>query len=408
MINISFSHAYRIVVSTIHPLKAEEIRLEEAIGRATAEDILSLLDSPSADVSLKDGFAVISEDIKNASADTPITLTLRGSQFAGMPQAAAVSPGKAVKITSGAIIPPGADGVLANEFAEEGIGTVTALAPVGNNILRKGTDLGKAGVVLPQHTTIMPTQAGLIAAAGHAVVTVYRRPRVTVVASGDEIVAVGHPVGEGKVAASNLVTLAAWCSYFSMQPFTKVVPDSFESIREIIEESIRTSDCIITSGGAWSSERDLIIRVLDDLGWKKMFYRVRIGPGKAVGFGFLEGKPVFCLPGGPPSNQMAFLQLALPGLRCLGGHQPATLPVVPAILDKEISGQIDWTQYKMGMLHRDAEVLRFEPRPLPSRLQMLSNSEGIATIPEGVETIPAGTCVDVQVMGLPSRVLHQP
>ena len=406
MINISYTHAYKIVISSIHPLPAEEVSLERSIGQATAQDVISLLDSPSADVSLKDGFAVVSEDIQNASVENPITLELTGSQFAGNRQAVAVMRGKAVKITSGAIIPSGADGVLANEFSEELDGVMKALAPVGNNILRHGTDVTKGAVVIPRHTTIMPTQAGLIAAAGHGRVSVYRKPRVTVIATGDEIVAPGKPVGEGKVAASNIATIAAWCTYFSMDSRTVVVRDSEEDISTAIKTQIAESDCVITSGGAWSSERDLVVNVLDKLGWKKMFYRVKIGPGKAVGFGMLEGKPVFCLPGGPPSNQMAFLQLALPGLRCLGGHKPQVLPVVPAVLEEAVEGQIDWTQLKMGMLKRADGILRFYPKPLPSRLQMLSSADGILAIPEGVKEIAAGSIVEVQVMGLPCRVLY--
>jgi molybdopterin molybdotransferase len=236
-------------------------------------------------------------------------------------------------------------------------------------------------------------------------VKVYRKPRVTVIATGDEIVAPGKPVGEGKVAASNIATIAAWCTHFCMDSRTVVVPDSEKEISAAIKRQIEESDCVITSGGAWSSERDLVIKVLDKLGWKRMFYRVKIGPGKAVGFGMLQGKPVFCLPGGPPSNQMAFLQLTLPGLRCLGGHKPQVLPVVPAVLVESVEGQIDWTQFKMGMLKQVDGALRFQPTPLPSRLQMLSSADGIMTIPEGVEEISAGSAVSVQVMGLPCRVL---
>jgi len=405
MINISYTQAYKIVITTIHPLAAQTVPLQQTIVRATADDIRSLLDSPSADVSLKDGFAVCAADIEKADPDNPITLQIIGSQFAGNKGDAQVESGKAVKITSGAVIPPGADGVLANEFAQEEGSEMHALAPVGNNILRKGTDVRKGEVVLPRHTTIMPTQAGLLAAAGHAEVPVYRKPRVTIIATGDEIVAVGNHVGTGKVAASNIVTISAWCTYFSMESRMVVVKDSKEDIAAAIQDALEDSDSIVTSGGAWRSERDLVINVLDELGWKKMFYRVKIGPGKAIGFGLLGAKPVFCLPGGPPSNQMAFLQIALPGLHCLGGHKPQVLPLVPAVLEETVTGQIDWTQFIMGMLIRDDASLRFQPKPLPSRLQMLSSAEGILAIPEGTEELPAGSSVMVQVMGLPHQVL---
>ena len=406
MINISFNQAYDIVVNNILPLPDETVSVEKSLRRATSQDIISLIDSPSADVSLKDGYAVISEEIDNASPENPVFLDLIGSQFAGGEDSdnLRVTKGKAVKITSGAVIPSGVDGVLANEFAEESNNRVKTLATVGNNILRKGTDISKGEVVVPKSTTLMPTQIGLIAAAGHSQIKVYKKPRVAIIATGDEIVEVGKPVEDGKIAASNIATLAAWCNYFNMDSSTIVVADSTEAITQAAQQALAVSDCIITSGGAWRSERDFVVKVFEKIGWVRMFYRVKIGPGKAVAFGLLEGKPIFCLPGGPPSNQMAFLQLALPGLRCLGGHKEHTLPVVTAVLEKEVSGQKDWTQFEMGFFRKNNNSLMFTPKKLPSRLQSLSTAEGIITIPEGTKTIPANSKVDIQVLAEPSSV----
>jgi molybdopterin molybdotransferase len=398
MNDISFDLAYDLVINNITPVSEEVASVEQSVGRATAEDICSLVDSPSADVSLKDGYACISEDIENASPDNPVILELIGSQFAGTEKKLRVTPGKAVKITSGAVIPGGATGVLSEEFAAEEAGLLRALANVGENVLKKGTDIKKGNVIIPCLTTLTPTQAGLIAAGGHSTVNVYRKPLVTIIATGDEIVAPGKPIGKGKVAASNLVTLAAWCSFFHMKSETLVVSDRPEEIAVALGNSIAGSDSVITSGGAWKSVRDMVVGILDDLGWQKMFHRVKIGPGKAVAFGMHNGKPVFCLPGGPPSNQMAFLQLALPGLRCLGGHKPFTLPSIPAVLEDEVGGQKDWTQFVLGFLKEAGASFVFSPQQISSRLQRLSRADGIICIPEGIETISAGSVVRVQVM----------
>jgi molybdopterin molybdotransferase len=406
MIDISFSQAYDTVINNITPIRCEAIPVEQSIGRATAEDIRSLVDSPSADVSLKDGYAVLSEDLEEASSDTPVALELIGSQFAGKEKKLKVTPGKAVKITSGAVIPDGADGVLSEEFALEEAPFLKALATVGENVLKRGTDVKKGAIIISKHTTLTPTQVGLIAAGGHATVDVYRKPLVTIIATGDEIVAPGKPIGKGKVAASNLVTLAAWCTSFHMESETLVVSDSSEEITAALRENILLSDCIITSGGAWKSERDLVVSILDDLGWQKMFHRVKLGPGKAVAFGLLNGKPVFCLPGGPPSNQMAFLQLALPGLRCLGGHKPAALPSIPAVLEEEVRGQKDWTQCVLGFLKRTETSIVFSPQQISSRLQRLSRAHGIIRIPEGIEKISAGSLVKVQVLAHLTQALY--
>ncbi|MBN2468595.1 MAG: molybdopterin molybdotransferase MoeA [Deltaproteobacteria bacterium] len=405
MTNISFNQAYQLVTNTIVPLPEEAVPVDQSVGRTTSRDIVSSIDSPSADVSLKDGYAVVSTDLYRASPRDPVILDLIGTQFAGTHTQLMVAEGKTIKVTSGAIIPAGADGVLSNEFAEESDNIVSAYATVGNNILRKGTDIAKGAVVVARDTTLMPTHAGLIAAAGHATAPVYKQPFVTIIATGEEIVAVGKPVGEGKIAASNLVTIAAWCNYFHLKNGTMVVPDSHEALETAINQTLPTSDCIVTSGGAWSSERDFAVRVFDSLGWEKKFHRVKIGPGKAVAFGLLRGKPIFCLPGGPPSNQMAFLQLALPGIRLLEGHRPNTLPRIPAVLEAEVRGQRDWTQFEMGLLRRENGVFVFSPRKLPSRLQSLSNAHGIITIPEGTDTIEAGSKIDVQIIAYLPEIL---
>jgi molybdopterin molybdotransferase len=154
----------------------------------------------------------------------------------------------------------------------------------------------------------------------------------------------------------------------------------------------------LTSGGAWSGERDLVVHILDDLGWQKIYHRVRIGPGKAVGFGLYQDKPVFCLPGGPPSNHMAFLQLALPGLQKLGGEGGHGLPVVMVRMAESVHGQIDWTQFVHGRIKWSQAGLVFQPLKPKSRLQMMANADGIVAVPEGRAEIPAGELVRAQVM----------
>jgi molybdopterin molybdotransferase len=202
----------------------------------------------------------------------------------------------------------------------------------------------------------------------------------------------------GKVFASNLLSLAAWCGQHDMHVMTSVIPDNEESITSAIQSSREISDCVITSGGAWKGERDLVVRMLDNLGWSKVFHRVRMGPGKAVGFGLLEGRAVFCLPGGPPSNQMAFLQFALPGLLTLSGQSDPCLPSVTVVLGETVRGQRDWTQFLWGGLQRSGKETVFHPILKPSRLQSMAKAEAILCIPEGVDCIEKGCPVPVQLL----------
>ena len=172
-----------------------------------------------------------------------------------------------------------------------------------------------------------------------------------------------------------------------------------EANRETFSSMHSWADVLLTSGGAWKSERDLTVTILEEMGGRVMFHRVRIGPGKAVAFAKVQEKPVFCLPGGPPSNLVAFLQLALPGLQKLGGCRMPGLAEVPAVLKKPVSGQRDWTQVLFGTLGHNGQTLAFEPDGRPfSRLKSMAEAEALLLIPEGVEAFSANQTVTIQVL----------
>jgi molybdopterin molybdotransferase len=320
---ISFEEAYQLTLDQILPLEEETVELLTAGGRIAARDLLAKVDSPSADVSLKDGYAIRSADIYAASPGSPVELKLVGSIAAGGEWQGTVHPGEAVRILSGASLPDGADSVLAEEFTQGLPGAVQVMndARAGRNILRLGTDVACGQLLVPAGGKLSPATIGLLAAAGYQDVAVVRRPRVAVVATGDEVLAPGQPLVQGKLFASNLFTLAAWCLRYGFEVQTFVARDDADAIRQALQTSLAQFDGVLTSGGAWKGERDLVVHILDELGWQKVYHRVRIGPGKAVGFGTFQGKPVFCLPGGPPSNQMAPSPAGLPGLQ----SWPATL-----------------------------------------------------------------------------------
>lgn len=384
----------------ILPLPAEEAELSRLTNRIAAEDVVSLVDAPPSDASLKDGYAVRARDVTEAEDDHPVALILKGALFAGASGRFEVGPGETVKIMTGAMLPPGADCVVAQEFGsdEGGRARLVRHAETGRNVLPKGSDLIRGQVIVNRGTRLRPGGIGLIAAAGHGSVKVHRSPRVALIATGDEVLAPGRQFEAGKVFASNLVTTAAWCSLFGMETRTTVVRDDEEAIAEAFFRALESTDCIITSGGAWKSERDLTIRILDSLGWEKVYHRVRMGPGKAVGFGLLRSKPVFCLPGGPPSNQMAFLQIALPGLRALSGETATGLPLRHVVMAETVQGQRDWTQFIQGTLEFADDNAVFHPLRLQSRLRMLAQAQAIVSIPEGEERIARGAVVPAQIL----------
>lgn len=397
---ISFEDAYKLTLEHIHSLPMETVTLIAAEGRIAGQDLLAKVDAPSLDVSLKDGYAILSANISTASLSSPVHLTLTGSIAAGGDWQGMVRSGEAVRILSGAPLPQGADAVIAEEFTQALPGGIDIFkdAEPGRNILRQGADVKTGQLIVSAGQKLHPTIIGLLAAAGYQEAAVIRRPRVAILATGDEVLAPGQPMVRGKLYASNLFTLAAWCLHFGFEVETFVLQDDMACIRPVLMDCLEQFDAVLTSGGAWKGEHDLVARILDSLGWQKIYHRVRMGPGKAVGFGLFQGKPVFCLPGGPPSNHMAFVQLGLPGFQKLAGELRPGLPVAPAMMAETVTGQLDWTQFIHGRLLQENNCLVFRPLKYKSRLQEMAYTEAIAKIPEGQEELFANSMAMVQVL----------
>lgn len=400
---IGFDEALTKTISTVVPLGIEMISLSESPGRISAADLVSKVDSPSIDASLKDGYAVKSTDIVGADHKKPVNLILAGSAAAGDMKSSSLKNGEAFRILTGAKLPDGADAVLAEEFVDVKNDTTIAaknIAEAGRNILPKGSDVRVGQAVVKKNQMLTPGFAGLLAAAGFSEIPVFKQPCVAIVATGDEVVAPGKPLPEGKLYASNMVTLSAFCHNYGMKTITVTAKDSADDIKNTIVQVLGNADAIITSGGAWTGDRDLVAKILLDMGWKQEFHRIRIGPGKAVGFGLLKEKPVFILPGGPPSNLMGFLQIALPGLMKLSNHPFPGLQKKVVRLASDISGRdIDWTQFIFGFVVQDGSDLPvFHSLRQKGRLQSMAEATAIAAIPEGESLILAGSTINVQIL----------
>lgn len=398
---MGYEEALRRTLETISPLGSEPVALSECTDRIIAEDLYALVHSPSIDASMKDGYAVRSGEIDHATPRNTVQLTVIGMAAAGVPTDKVVTPGTAIRIQTGAKVPEGADAILTEEYATREGDTIMAFnnAEPGRNILRKGSDVETGELITARGTRLSPGMIGILAAAGYGTLPVYRRPRLAIVATGDEVVVPGQPLPDGKLYASNLVTLNAWCRRYGMIPTLSIVSDRPDVITKTLAEAIATHDAVMTSGGAWTGDRDFVAKTLDALGWKQLFHRIRIGPGKAVGFGVLEGKPVFLLPGGPPSNLMAFLQIAMPGLLRLGGYKTPSLPQVMVKLKNGLASRhLDWTHFVFGSFSTGNEHTYFEPLKLASRLKSMARAEGVVAIPEGVKSLAPGAIIPAQLL----------
>ena len=399
---VGLDEALRLTLERINPLlETESVTLLDSVDRVVSEDLYARVDSPSVDASLKDGYAVSAQGVEKATPEHPVRLRLAGCMAAGGQQDFHVTPVTTVRVMTGAKIPPGANAVVSEEFVKT-VGDnalVENYAEPGRNILAKGNDVALGQRVVRQGCCLTPGLVGILAAAGYECVSVVRNPKVAIVATGDEVVAPGRPLPEGKLYASNMTTLGAWCRRYKMQTQMAIVKDDPDEILNILHRHSQDADAIMTSGGAWTGDRDMVAQILERLGWKQVFHRIRIGPGKAVGFGLLKKKPVFILPGGPPSNLMGFLQIALPGLLKLSGHLRPGLPVAKVRLASDLTGRhADWTQFFFGVLEIQKEMPLFHPLRNSSRLRSMAEAQAIAAIPEGKTHLPAGTVIPAQLM----------
>jgi molybdopterin molybdotransferase len=400
---ISFKEAFDLTLSHVAVGKTKSLPLDQLIGKILSADIESKTDCPSISTSRKDGYAVISTDVTEASEQNPIKLKVIGNLAAGDTASFDISSGQAARVTTGAALPKRADAVISEEFCQrsedsEDIIFAHNTAAAGRNILECGADIQKGEIVARKGEKLSPAMIGLLASAGHAMAPVYHCPRIAVIATGDEVVAPGRPLPDGKLYASNMIELCAWLADYRFSYTAELVDDRKTEIRAAITRQLPVADVFITSGGAWGSERDLIIKVAESLNWQGVYHRVRMGPGKPVGFGLIEKKPIFILPGGPPSNEMAFFQLGLPALLKMKGEPKVAFPVTRARLSETVRGHKDWTDFIHARLAKEKGQLVVHPAKLKSRLQSMARKEALIPIPEDRDEITAGEQVEIQIL----------
>jgi molybdopterin molybdotransferase len=402
MQDISFEEALQATLNSIHPLPPIEESIEKVAGHVLAHDQVALVDSPTADISLRDGFALISSDVKKACSGQPVSLRCLGRVEAGSQAFFELKPQTCVEVFTGACIPAGADAVLPFEYTRRQNDIIWCLSGTepGRYIFRKGSDLKAGEVVGLRQTEVSPAMAGLLAAAGIHRITIYPFPTVSIIATGDELVYPGGLLRSGQVYASNLVTLISWLNRFGISGHAQVAPDSKTLIRAAIEKRLEESQVIVTSGGTAKSERDVIADVLNEMGWEAIFHRIRMWPGKGTCFGILKGKPVFCLPGTPSATEMVFLTLVLPALLAMSGMKRGPFLKVDGRLKSSLSADSEWSSFYQAKLFRKDGEIWVEPLKYISRLKAMAESQAIIQIPAGHKNCNRGDYV-------PSLLLSQ-
>ena len=394
MISLNQAHQY---ISMLHSLQPVTVPLDKALGLVCAEDVCAAANCPTVDSSLKDGFAVASSDIADASPGNPVTLTVVGAVTAGEDtDTFQVTSGTAVRIMTGAPLPRGATSVLASEFAQvDGeLVTIRADARAGRNILRRGSDIAQDQVVLVRGNCLGPAHLGLLAAAGLNKARCYPLPKVAVVATGSELLWPGEPVTPGKIAASNMVIAAAELQALGVKASTVLLRDNLDQLQKKFRSLVRQVDVLITCGGVLDGDKDLTMRAMEQIGMVKIFHRVRIGPGKGACMGRIGNTVVFNLPGGPQSNHVALLLLALPGVRRLMGFENFLPPKRKVFVTEELTGQEDWTQFVYSSAKYDNGLLFAVPLCKRGRLEAMARANALIEISEGCAMIKKGALAE--------------
>ncbi len=400
---LSVDDAGATILGQIQQLGRQEIPLSEALGRVLADEPESSVFHPAWDNSAMDGYAVRSEDVATASQERPVVLRVTEEVAAGSFPTREVGPGEAIKVMTGAAVPRGAEGVTRVEYTEPGQepGTIRVLEgrDSGRNIRRKGEDVKVGDRPLTIGTILRPAEIGVLAMLGHPTVWVSTRPRVGILATGDELADFDQldlvQAGQ-RIMNSNSYALAAQVTQAGAEPKQLgIAGDNRASLREHLEGSA-DCDALITSAGLAVGDHDYVKEVLDDLGMKFLFYRVKMRPGSPFTFGLLGAIPVFALPGNPVSAMVTFELLVRPALRKMLGLQPYDRTYRRVKLAEAVTTGGRLTHFYRAVVKRgdDGTLLARLTGPQGSGiLTSMSRANALLRVPPDSE-LPAGSEID--------------
>ena len=390
------------IIAAITPLPPEELALTQAEGAVLAEDATTAWALPGFDNSAMDGYAVIAADVATASAENPVTLPVDAEVAAGDTGAYAIAPGHCVKIMTGALLPAGADAIIPVEWTDDGRHTVriSKSAAAGNAVRRAGDDAQPGDLLLPAGTKIGAAQVGVLAAAGHGTVRVRRRPRVTVISTGNELAEPGSPLVPGRIWDSNSYMLAAAARQAGCETTRHpTLPDEPDAVLAAIEQAAATADLLITSGGvSMGGEHDVVKAALTKLG-SVSFRKVAMQPGMPQGFGLIgagtKKTPIFTLPGNPVSAFVSFCLFVAPAARAMQGLQA----VLGSPRQARLASPVTSPDGRRSFLRANLDRMTGSVSPLTGQnshqIASLARADALIIVPEAVTSLPAGQTVDV-------------
>jgi molybdopterin molybdotransferase len=410
---ISVEEGLEKILSYVEVLEPEESPILDCLGQVLAEDVYSTIDIPPLDNSAMDGFAVRAEDTRGASKSYPRYLTVIAELAAGSMPTREVKSGTTIRIMTGAPLPKGADAVVQFEDTDEVArkSSQDDLAQIGIlhqaerelNVRCRGEDIAKGTLVLEKGRVLRPSEIGVLASLGYSTASVIRRPVVSVLATGDELIDIELPLAPGKIHNSNTYAIAAQVlRYGGIPKILGIGRDSVQSLNEKIDEGL-DSDMFITSGGVSRGDYDIVKNVLANRG-EIALWTVCMKPGKPSAFGVIrkgEKKvPHLGLPGNPVSSMVTFEQFARPAILKMMGKNHLAKPSVQAIMENDVINTDGRRLFaRVIVTTRDGQYHARLTGPQGSGiLTSMAKANGLAIIPENTEGVKAGDLVQVQML----------
>ena len=362
---IDYADALRRVVARARPLAAEPVPLAGSLGRTLAQDVRARAPIPPFAKATMDGYAVKAGDTRPGTNGQSVELAVIDDLPAGRVSRKALGSGQAVRIMTGAPLPKGADAVVMVEDTEKAgtrVKIFRAVAP-GDNIGQAGEDLEKGDLILEKGGLIGPAEVGMLAALGLASVRVVRRPKLAVIATGDEIVEPGEKAGPGCIWNSNGYSLLSLALEAGTEAsYLGIARDKTSRLGLKIRKA-KDADILVVSGGVSVGDYDLVKEELRGLGVRPVFWQVRIKPGKPTFFGVRGRQLVFGLPGNPTSAMVMFHLFVRPAIDLMLGRKQPGLRSAKAVLEQEVTVRPGRTQFLRGGLVGEGPLLRVEPFP---------------------------------------------
>ncbi len=403
---MSIADARRLLFERFRPLPLERIPIEEADGRVLGEDVTASMDLPPFANSSVDGFAVRARELASAARTAPVCLPVAGDIPAGASQSVFLAEGHAARIMTGAPLPPGADAVVPMESTDlnrASIGeplpaqvTIFESTAAGANVRPAGLDVRAGSLALARGTPLRPQQVALLAALGRSRVLAFRRPRVAILSTGDELVSPGGSLRHGQIYESNAIMLAAMVRRAGGVPIDLgIARDNLKEIVTRLDWAVREDAALIlTSAGVSVGAFDLVRSAIEQHGTIE-FWRVDLRPGKPLAFGLYRGLPVLGLPGNPVSSFVTFELFARDAMRALEGRTPRERPRLRVTVEEDLTSD-GRESYLRARLRREGHELyaRLVGDQASSVLSTLAAANGLLIIPSGVRVVQAGTQLD--------------